>query len=152
LLLAPRPARASIAEDQAWLSSNIMCLCGMGNVGCRHVLRDCGAECGEAPMERAKIAEMLAAGKTRADIIQYYIEKYGSQAALASPIDKGFNRLAWLLPYTVGAAGVGALGLAAWRFTKRRGAASPAAQPGEPKPAVDPDLEDRLDDELRNLD
>ena len=32
------------------------------------------------------------------------MDKYGSQEVLAAPIDKGFNRLAWLLPYAVGRA------------------------------------------------
>ena len=32
------------------------------------------------------------------------VEKYGSQQFLAAPIDKGFNRLAWLFPYLLGAA------------------------------------------------
>ena len=99
--------------------------------------------------ERVEVHNLLAQGKTRQDVIQYYITKYGSQIALASPIDKGFNRLAWLLPY--GGAGMAAvlLGFGAFRLAHR-------PRPIEPAPPTvaenDPDLQDKLEDELRNLD
>ena len=49
------------------------------------------------------------------------MQKYGGQVALAAPIDRGFNRLAWLLPYSLGAAAAGGLGY--------RPGGSPAARP-----------------------
>ena len=66
---------------------------------------------------------------------------------LGAPIDKGFNRLAWLLPYLLGASG--AVG------GRLRGGAvvAPARRRrAEPPPSADPGLEERLDDELRDLD
>ena len=65
---------------------------------------------------------------------------------LGAPIDKGFNRLAWLVPYLVGATGAVAVGFAAVKWTR--------------KPDDDPDasgetdaaLDERIDDELRDLD
>jgi hypothetical protein len=65
---------------------------------------------------------------------------------LGAPVDKGFNRLAWLLPYLFGAGGAAMIGFAAFRWTRR-----PDAEP-EPRPAEDPAIEERLDDELRDLD
>ena len=56
--------------------------------------------------------------------------KYGSQEVLASPIDKGFNRLAWMLPYAVGAARHRCLS-AAWRCAGR--AARPSAGATAPR-------------------
>ncbi len=47
-------------------------------------------------------------GKTHDEIIQYFLTKYGGQEVLAEPINKGFNRLAWLFPYVMGLVGVGA--------------------------------------------
>jgi len=65
---------------------------------------------------------------------------------LGAPIDKGFNRLAWLVPYLVGVGGAVAVGLVAVRWSRRPAALEPAAEPR------DQELEERLDDELRNLD
>ena len=51
---------------------------------------------------RDEVAKLVAQGKTREQSSTTYIAKYGSQEPLASPIDKGFNRLAWLFPYLMG--------------------------------------------------
>jgi len=96
---------------------------------------------------RAEVAALVAAGKTREEVIEHFVAKYGSQEVLAEPIDEGFNRLAWLLPYGTGLAGVLLLATAAIRWSRR----SPVAAPVE-MPAVGADLQRRLDDELRDLD
>ncbi len=31
-----------------------------------------------------------------------FVAEYGGQDVLAAPIDRGFNRLAWIVPYAVG--------------------------------------------------
>ena len=73
---------------------------------------------------------------------------------LGAPIDKGFNRLAWLFPYAVGAAGMVLAAAMAFRWSRRRaedgGEGSHVAAP--PPSAAATDLEARLDDELRDLD
>ena len=132
--------------DENWLVRNIICQCG----SCRHNLLECASEnCGHAAQDRVEIHSLLGQGKTREDVIQYFITKYGSQIALASPIDKGFNRLAWLLPYGLATVAAGLLGYGAYRLARRPGALAPA---GPPLAASDPDLQDKLEDELRNLD
>jgi cytochrome c-type biogenesis protein CcmH/NrfF len=96
---------------------------------------------------------MVAEGKTRDQVYAYYIAKYGSQEPLASPIDKGFNRLAWFLPYLAGATGAAFIALVAFRWSRRdeeTGAASDATDAAET--IDDPALRERLDDELRDLD
>jgi cytochrome c-type biogenesis protein CcmH/NrfF len=105
--------------------------------------------CGKAAEMREEVAGLVAAGKTREQIYQYYIDKYGSEEPLASPIDKGFNRLAWLLPYVVGAGGAGMIGFAAFKWSRREHTGSEAAPATSTE---DPDLRARLDDELRDLD
>ena len=50
---------------------------------------------------------------------QYFIKKYGGQVALAAPIDRGFNRLAWLFPYSLGVVAAGGLGYGAYRCRRR---------------------------------
>ena len=91
---------------------------------------------------------LTAKGLTHDQIIEYFVKKYGSQEVLASPIDEGFNRLAWLLPYGVGLVGV--VASSAWRCDGRDGGAD-SRRRGAPA-ARDAALESRLDDELRDLD
>ena len=125
------------------LQYELICMCGTCG---RKRIGEC--TCPDAAAMRAEVASLVAAGKTHDDIINYYVEKYGSQEPLAAPIDKGFNRLAWLLPYAVGAAGVLAIGGVALRWS-RRGATSAGASPIR---RTDAARESRLDDELRDLD
>ena len=95
---------------------------------------------------RDEIATLVKQGKSKQQILDFYIEKYGSQQPLAEPIDQGFNRLAWLFPYAVG---LGAL-LAVFA-TARRWSRPTHAIAGSDT-SMDPALDARLDDELRNLD
>jgi cytochrome c-type biogenesis protein CcmH/NrfF len=99
---------------------------------------------------REEVATMVAQGKTREQIYAYYIAKYGSQEPLASPIDEGFNRLAWFFPYLIGATGAATIAIVAFRWSKRdehNAASAPSSDAAE-----EPGLRERLDDELRDLD
>jgi cytochrome c-type biogenesis protein CcmF len=139
---APSP----VGVDENWLVRNIVCQCG----SCRHMLIECASEnCGHAIQDRVEIRRLLDEKQTRDQIIDYFIKKYGSQIALASPIDKGFNRLAWLLPYSLGTLAAGGMVYGAYRLTRK----PPAPPTVAPTPtAEDPELADKLEDELRNLD
>ena len=90
-------------------------------------------------------------GKTREDVIQYYVAKYGSQEPLAAPIDKGFNRLAWFFPYAVGGFAAIARGVRRQKMVAplARRAAGAATGRGS---AEDAAMQARLDRELENLD
>jgi cytochrome c-type biogenesis protein CcmF len=159
VLTAPRPAIAQMAggsleapeptgPDENWLVRNIMCQCGT----CRHNLIDCAGEnCGSANADRVSIRQLLNQGRTREQIIDYFIKKYGSQIALASPIDKGFNRLAWLFPYSLAVVAASGLGYAAYRLARRPAAAATPSLADGPS-GEDSELSDKLDDELRSLD
>jgi cytochrome c-type biogenesis protein CcmH/NrfF len=154
----PAPAQMTLGQTEApqaqgelenWLVRNIMCQCG----SCRHTLIECASEnCGHTIQSRVEIHQLLGQGKGKEDIIQFFIQKYGSQVALASPIDTGFNRLAWALPYGVGVLAAGGLIVGARRLAKRApGKTSPSGEAAAVS-AQDPDLADKLEDELRNLD
>jgi len=95
---------------------------------------------------RSELASFIDEGKSHDEIIQAFVTKYDSQEMLGAPIDKGFNRLAWLFPYLAGATGAVLIAFTAMKWTRRN----------EPTPAtaapMDADLAERLDDELRNLD
>jgi cytochrome c-type biogenesis protein CcmF len=124
------------------LQRSIICMCGTCG---RKRVGEC--TCSMAADMRKEIAGLVAQGKTREEVLQYYVAKYGSEEPLSQPIDKGFNRIAWALPYATGLAGVLLLGFAAVRLSKRTQTAAPAAAP-----AGNAALEQRLDDELRDLD
>ena len=133
------------AEQQtleAELKTELVCVCG----SCSHLpLSDC--TCSEADHMRGLLNQQVALGKDRAEVYQYFIDTYGSQEPLGAPIG-AFNQLAWLLPMFVGGTVLIGFGVVALRWSRRDPELqqSPAALP------ADEQLEDRLDDELRNLD
>jgi cytochrome c-type biogenesis protein CcmH/NrfF len=96
---------------------------------------------------RTDLAALIDQGKSRDEIIAAFIGKYGSEEMLAKPLNRGFNRLAWWLPWTVGGGAALAVGLVAVRWSRRHDTSSP-----ESPAAIEPELDERLDDELRNLD
>jgi cytochrome c-type biogenesis protein CcmH/NrfF len=126
------------------LQTEIICMCGTCG---RKRIGEC--TCSLAAEMREDVARMVAQGDTREQIYAYYIAKYGSQEPLASPIDKGFNRLAWFFPYLIGATGAASVAIVAFRWSRRDATAAAAF---EARPAEDPALRERLDDELRDLD
>ena len=95
---------------------------------------------------RGELAALIDQGKTHDQIIQAFIANYNSEEMLGAPLDTGFNRLAWLFPYLMGATGAVAVGFAAVRLTRK-----PEVAPGTPAP-IDSGLDERIDDELRDLD
>jgi cytochrome c-type biogenesis protein CcmF len=156
-LLLPAPARAQHVEDpmavpvvpqsqlEKEMRNEIICMCGTCG---RKRIGEC--LCPLAAEMRQDVATMISQGKTREQIYAYYIAKYGSQEPLASPIDEGFNRLAWFFPYLIGATGAASIAIVAFRWSKRE-EALPAEAP-RAEAADDPKLRERLDDELRDLD
>jgi cytochrome c-type biogenesis protein CcmF len=129
------------------LQKEIICMCGTCG---RKRLAEC--TCGMAAQMRGELAGLLGQGKTREQVYEYFMGKWGSQEPLASPIDEGFNRLAWAVPYALGLLGLGIAGVVAVRWARsslQGGAGAPAAAGGAP---IDPALEQRLADELRDLD
>ena len=82
--------------------------------------RECRKDpCATSHEMRGELAALIDQGKSHDEIIQAFIAKYGSEEMLGAPIDKGFNRLAWLFPYLVGATGAVAIGFAAVKWTRR---------------------------------
>jgi cytochrome c-type biogenesis protein CcmF len=139
---------ASVNADRRWFKSNLMCMCG----GCRSALGDCqmAPTCHGEKEQLALLEQLLAEGKTREEIVQVFVEKYSAKVLLAPP-DTGFNRLAWALPYGLGLMGAGAIGYSAWRFAKRGQLDQGGPQAAGAK-APDPDMEDRLEEELSRVD
>jgi len=125
------------------MQGKIVCMCGTCG---RQRINEC--TCATADAMRAELASLTAKGMTNDQVIDYFVKKYGSQEVLASPINVGFNRIAWLLPYGVGLAGVVVVGRMAAKWSRRRPNPDAHAQ-AAPNDAA---LESKLDDELRDLD
>ena len=157
LLLAPMVAHAQTvvprSELRKQLEADLMCKCG----GCKAPMNNCqmGPGCHGLQRQHAKLDEYIAKGMTREQILAAFVADHGGQDILAAPIDEGFNRLAWALPYAVGATGAAAVGLVALRWSRRRDA-DPANRASAGSANGTPDNTDalraRLDDELRDLD
>ena len=132
------PSKNALEEQ---LRKEMGCVCG----GCAHEpLTRC--TCSTAQDMRAQLRAQIDQGKSHDDIIQALIGVYGGQQFLQAPVDKGFNRVAWLFPYLMAGAGLMAIGFAATKWSRH-----PAATTA-PATSADPDLDDRINDELRDLD
>ncbi|MFQ6615773.1 MAG: cytochrome c-type biogenesis protein CcmH [Fidelibacterota bacterium] len=101
------------------------------------------AEHGNAQMEK-EIRDFVYQGKTKQDIIDYYVGIYGERI-LAAPRARGFNLAAWLAPALVFLAGVAILLV----YIRHRS--------GEPEPPPPPDettktpFDDIVERELEEL-
>ena len=128
-------------ETEANLYKRFVCLCG-----------SCGKEpigtctCSYAAGVRRDVAVLVDQGKSEDEIVQHFIAKFGGQELLGAPLDQGIGRFAWLFPYLVGVSGAVVIGFVAARWSRKQDEAP--ADIGPPDAALD----ERLDDELRNLD
>ena len=153
------PSAAHEARPDSDVAKRLMkdlgCMCG----GCnKEPLHDC--KCGYAAQERAKVLAMLsgrdlateqARDRAYEDVRDAFVTKYG-QEVLTMPMDKGFNRLAWALPFAL-LGGSLVLIFGVGRYWVRRGrkdwAHSVAAAENVD---LDDEAADLLDDELSNID
>lgn len=95
---------------------------------------------------RDEVRNMLAAGKSRDDILDSFVARYGERI-LVTPRPKGFNTLVYLLPWA-------ALPLGAWILVLLlRKLRSPAPTPA-PAPAPSPGTryDSVIEKEMRELD
>jgi cytochrome c-type biogenesis protein CcmH len=89
------------------------------------------------------ISQRIAAGDSKNQIKDRLVAEYGPQI-LAAPPKKGFNLLAWLLPFAGLFGGALVLAALARRWSRAR-------EPG-PTARLDPALERRVDEELARFD
>jgi Cytochrome C biogenesis protein len=128
------------------VEGRIICMCG--SAGCvRSPLNNCPMRpaCHGFDAQTAQLQQYIKEGKSQEDILASFVKEYGS-AVLAIPTG-GFNALSWMLPY-----GLAALGLLALVVTARRWSSRPAVAGAGADATVDPAIDARLDDELRDLD
>jgi cytochrome c-type biogenesis protein CcmF len=130
---------------EAQLQKEIVCTCG----ACGHAsIGECRKDpCGDSHELRKEVAALIDQGKTHDEIIRAVIASHGgSQDMLGAPLDEGFSRLAWLFPYLLGGSGAVMVGFAAVKWSR----ATPTST--DAPAATDSEIEERIDDELRDLD
>lgn len=101
LLVLLAPATPAYALTSKEIQRELMCQCG-----CTMVVDVC--DCETANQIRTKITELMGQGQGKTQIVDYFISQYGEKM-LASPSKKGFNLVAWILPFVVVIAGSVAL-------------------------------------------
>ena len=101
---------------------------------------------------KVDIRKMLAAGKTRQEILDHYVEKYGTEI-LSSPPQTGFNRLSVWMPVIFILLGLGVVAVILKVWIGRRPkylSDSPAAGPVEHD--IDEETSKRIERELEEMD
>jgi cytochrome c-type biogenesis protein CcmH len=93
------------------------------------------------------IRERIAQGRTKSEIKDELVAQFGT-GVLATPPKEGFDLIAWVLPLLGLAVGAAAVGVLAWRWSRRDGDDGGEGGVGTGAGELDPDLERRLDREL----
>jgi cytochrome c-type biogenesis protein CcmH len=105
-----------------------------------------GLSVGDSPSElanemRTLVREQLQQGKTKAEVLDYFAQRYGEWILLAPP-KHGFNLIIWVLPFALLPIGAAAVYLGARRWVRR-----PTAEESPPRDLDSPYAE-RLQREL----
>lgn len=113
------------------LGHRMMCVCG-----CSQILLECNhVGCSYSDRMRAELMAGLDRGDNDDLVLQSFVQKYGT-TVIAAPTAKGFNRIAWIMPFLALALGIMAtvLIVRAWRNR-------PAATPSGALPVTGPELD-----------
>ena len=94
---------------------------------------------------KVEIRRRIAQGWTKQQILDEMVANYGP-GVLSTPAKHGFDLLAWVLPIGGALVGVVALAGAARYWASNRGGPPPAG------PRLEPEMEQRIDEELARFD
>ena len=105
-----------------------------------------GLSVGDSPSElanemRTLIREQLQQGKTPAEVLDYFAQRYGEWILLAPP-KRGFNLVVWVLPFVLLPIGAAVVYVGARRWVRQSTTADPSS------PRVDSPYAQRLQREL----
>jgi len=103
--------------------------------------------CGTSHQLRGELSAMVDRGLNRDQIKAEFIASYGNEEMIGTPIPQGFRPLSWILPVFVGGGAAAAVGFVALKWSRKH---DDSALEGQT--ALEPEMDERLDDELRNLD
>ncbi|HDH02522.1 MAG TPA: cytochrome c-type biogenesis protein CcmH [Nitrospirae bacterium] len=124
------------------VQSNLMCDCG-----CGQLLGTC--ECERAEEMRTMIRGMMDKGMTKEEILNSFVSQYG-ESILAAPTKKGFNLIAYILPFVGLLVGVivAVIFVRKWAFSGRKEAAAEAETKGA---GLNDEMQKKIDDELKKF-
>jgi cytochrome c-type biogenesis protein CcmH/NrfF len=94
------------------LGHRMMCVCG-----CNQILLECNhVGCSYSDRMRSELLASLDRGDSDDLTLQSFVQKYGT-TVIAAPTTKGFNRVAWIMPFVALALGMMTVVLVvrAWR-------------------------------------
>lgn len=132
------------------ISEELMCQCG-----CNLVLGQCGhVNCPSAVPMREKIEEMILAQKTKTEVMGYFLNEYTfrgkgpfGKAILSQPGTKGFDLMAWVLPFILFAV----FSVVLFVVVKRATRVSKALEHDDPAPTPSSDVDRRIEEDLKKL-
>lgn len=129
-------------------SEELICQCG-----CNLVLGQCGhINCPSAIPMRNKIEEMILAGRTKQEMLDWFMTEYRfegrppvGKAILSQPETRGFDLMAWIMPFLLFAVFAVVTVAVVMKFTRRKpDLASPPPSPAD-------DYQRRIEDELKKI-
>lgn len=124
------------------IEESLTCQCGCGLTvhACNHL------QCPSAGPLREEIRAQMALGKSKAEILTYFRNKYGEKI-LSSPTTTGFNLVAWVMPFALMILGGLIVSIAIMRWSGRAQQESRTEQqPARPASPYDKILEKELKD------
>jgi cytochrome c-type biogenesis protein CcmH/NrfF len=106
------------------LGHAMMCMCGCGQIllECNHV------GCSYSARMTGELKQALLRGDNDDTIKQWFVSNYGN-TVLAAPTTKGFNRVAWIMPFVIFALALAAV-VVVIRTWKLRRAPAAVVNPG----------------------
>jgi cytochrome c-type biogenesis protein CcmH len=120
LLVAAAPAAAAPSQQEVEEALTCQCGCGLTVHACNHL------NCGSGEPMKKEIAERLARGEGKDQILAAFTARYGEKV-LSAPTFRGFNWLAWVTPFAaVLAAGAGLVVVIRRRVRTTAAAEAPA--------------------------
>lgn len=132
------------------VEGEVMCICPDE---CGKVLINC--ICGYSPEYRAEIQTLIDQGMSKDEILATWAERHGHDA-LAAPTRKGFDLLAWTMPFVALALAVPVLVVVIRRLGRTGRSRGDGGDRPDPTPDADgggdSELDAQLDRELEELD
>jgi cytochrome c-type biogenesis protein CcmH/NrfF len=96
------------------LGHQVICMCG-----CNQVLLECNhLGCPYLSRMKQELTAAVDRGDSDTAITQFFVQTYGT-LVLAAPPNRGFNRIAWLMPYLALLVGITLVVFMVWIWRKR---------------------------------
>jgi cytochrome c-type biogenesis protein CcmH/NrfF len=96
------------------LGRQVICMCG-----CNQILLECNhLGCPYLSRMKQELTSAVGRGDSDSAITQFFVQTYGT-LVLAAPPNRGFNRIAWVMPYFALVSGITLVVFIVWMWRKR---------------------------------